>query len=413
MFRKLFILTFFSLLILILVKDIFYINTRFEYYGGYNDGGLSEWVINYQGGFTRRGIAGEILFQLSSIFSVPANFLWQIITIGSYLYLVFWFVKKTKDKFYLELVISPILIGMPIFTDFVWKKDVFQILLFLLCLSIFKNKLHYLVKLLLINIICIFAILNHESFFFYAIPPLFFISFTFWSKTDGIVKKFIKSFSSFFFILFTFIILFKINVSATAEELIVQAYKIHYSWSNLWLITEGRIPHDLGNAIFFLSSISAKTDRSIIDYFCVAWFLLFILSFYYILQLSYKFKYKNKNFLLKILLSQFIFLIPLFYVAGDWSRWFFYCTASSLAIYLANINYFTLKFKYFEAICHKFLNLEIFAKKPPTWPLFFMGFPYVNHFMRYLDIYVWVTPIGKFFTGFYKFILFFQKIFHL
>ena len=163
MFKKLFILTIFSLLILILAKDIFYINTRFEYYGGYNDGGLSEWLINYQGGFTRRGIAGEILFQLSNIFRVPANFLWQIVTVGSYLYLVFWFLAKAKDKFCLELVISPILIGMPIFTGFVWKKDVFQILLFLLCLSIFKNKLHLLVKIFLINIICIFAILNHIS----------------------------------------------------------------------------------------------------------------------------------------------------------------------------------------------------------------------------------------------------------
>jgi hypothetical protein len=413
MFKKLFILTIFSLLILILAKDIFYINTRFEYYGGYNDGGLSEWIINYQGGFTRRGVAGEILFQLSNIFRVPANFLWQIISVGSYLYLVFWFLAKTKDKFYLELVISSIVIGMPIFTGFVWKKDVFQILLFLLCLSIFKNKLNLFVKIFLINIICIFAILNHESFFFYAIPPLFFISFTFWRKTETFTKKFFKSLSSFLLIFFTFIILLKINMSATAEELTAIAYKIHYSWSNLWLITEGRIPNDLGNAIFYLSDTLVKNTRSIISYFFFIWFLLFILSFYYILQLNYIFKYKNKSFLLKILLSQFIFLIPLFYVAGDWSRWFFYCTTSSLAIYLTNINYFTFKLKYFETICNKFLNLEIFEKKPPTWPLFFIGFPYVNWFMRYLDIYLWVTPFGKFFTGFYKFILFFQKIFHL
>ena len=225
--KKLFILIIFSLLTLILAKDIFYINTRFENYGGYKDGGLSEWLLNYQGGFTRRGISGEILLYLSNIFAVPATFLWQIITITSYLYLVFWFVKKTKDKFYLELVISSILIGMPIFTGFVWKKEVFQILLFILCLSIFKNKLHHLVKIFLINIICIFAILNHEAFLFYAIPPLFFISLTFWNKTESFIKKFIKSFSSFFFIFLTFSLVVINNLIATPEELVIKAYKIH------------------------------------------------------------------------------------------------------------------------------------------------------------------------------------------
>ena len=100
-FKKYFLSIIFLLLILLLAKDIFYINTRFEYYGGYNDGGLSEWLINYQGGFTRRGLSGELLFQISNIFLIPANFLWQIITIVSYLYLVFWFIKKTKNKFYL------------------------------------------------------------------------------------------------------------------------------------------------------------------------------------------------------------------------------------------------------------------------------------------------------------------------
>jgi hypothetical protein len=87
--------------------------------------------------------------------------------------------------------------------------------------------------------------------------------------------------------------------------------------------------------------------------------------------------------------------------------------ASSLIIYLANINYFTFKLKYIEKIFDNFLNLEIFNKKPPIWPIFFMGFPYVNFFMRYLDIYLWVTPFGKLCTGSYKFILFFQKILHL
>lgn len=412
-FKRYFLSIIFLLLILLFAKDIFYINTRFEYYGGYNDHGLSEWLINYQGGFVRRGLPGEILFQISNIFFIPANYLWQIITIVSYLYLVFWLIRRSKNKFYLELIISPILIGMPIFTGFVWKKDVFLILLFLLCLSIFKKKINLFIKIFLINIICIFATLSHESFFFYAIPPLFFISFTFWKKTETFVKKIFRSFISFLSVFFVFIILFIENINTNAEELIAKAYKIHHSWSNLWLVTEGKVPDDLGGAIFTFSYASIKDERSDISYFTIFWFFLFLFSFYYIIQLNYKFKYKEKIFLFKILMTQFIFLTPLFYFAGDWSRWFFYLTISSLVVYLTNINYFQFKLIFFENLLSKFLNLKIFFIRPPIWPMFFIGFPYVNYFMRSLEMYLWVTPFGKLFAGFYKFILFFQRIFNL
>ena len=33
-----------------------------------NDWGISEWIINYQGGFTRRGLGGELGIYLSNLF---------------------------------------------------------------------------------------------------------------------------------------------------------------------------------------------------------------------------------------------------------------------------------------------------------------------------------------------------------
>ena len=33
-----------------------------------NDSTISEWIINYQGGFTRRGLPGEIAFHVAQIF---------------------------------------------------------------------------------------------------------------------------------------------------------------------------------------------------------------------------------------------------------------------------------------------------------------------------------------------------------
>ena len=39
-----------------------------------NDSTISEWFINYQGGFTRRGFIGEICFQIATYFDVHIRF---------------------------------------------------------------------------------------------------------------------------------------------------------------------------------------------------------------------------------------------------------------------------------------------------------------------------------------------------
>ena len=35
-----------------------------------NDSTISEWIINYQGGFVRRGLPGELAFHLASLFDI-------------------------------------------------------------------------------------------------------------------------------------------------------------------------------------------------------------------------------------------------------------------------------------------------------------------------------------------------------
>ena len=48
--------------------SIFYLYSKYEVG---NDTSISEWLINYQGGFTRRGLGGEINIFLSNFFSLP------------------------------------------------------------------------------------------------------------------------------------------------------------------------------------------------------------------------------------------------------------------------------------------------------------------------------------------------------
>jgi|TARA_B110000977_G_C11022443_1_gene471868 hypothetical protein len=64
-----------------------------------NDSTISEWIINYQGGFTRRGLPGEIAFHIAKIFDVKLRFvifIFQSTTYILYLYLIYYFFRKIK-----------------------------------------------------------------------------------------------------------------------------------------------------------------------------------------------------------------------------------------------------------------------------------------------------------------------------
>ena len=52
-----------------------------------NDSTISEWLINYQGGFTKRGLIGEISFQIAKYFDLSLRFV--IFLFQSFIYSIF------------------------------------------------------------------------------------------------------------------------------------------------------------------------------------------------------------------------------------------------------------------------------------------------------------------------------------
>ena len=77
-----------------------------------NDSTISEWIINYQGGFTRRGLPGEIAFHLAKYFDLSLRFVifvLQSITYVFYLYLIYFFFKKiTLNLIFIFAFFTPI-----------------------------------------------------------------------------------------------------------------------------------------------------------------------------------------------------------------------------------------------------------------------------------------------------------------
>ena len=60
-----------NFLIFILINIFFVTFYLFIKHNVGNDSSISEWLINYQGGFTRRGLGGEIVMSLSRFLELP------------------------------------------------------------------------------------------------------------------------------------------------------------------------------------------------------------------------------------------------------------------------------------------------------------------------------------------------------
>ncbi len=73
---------------------------------------LGEWLINYQGGFIRRGLLGEILFQLSHLLSINVvhlTIIAQIIVFAVFLYSTYFLIKESP--------LSPATVALIFFTS--------------------------------------------------------------------------------------------------------------------------------------------------------------------------------------------------------------------------------------------------------------------------------------------------------
>ena len=129
----------------------------------------TEWLINYEGGFIRRGLLGQIVYELSSFFKiniVNLILLFQVIAYLSY-YLIFLylFTKIKINFFWIIFIFSSISFLYPLGElESLGRKEIF-VLLFFLIFSIIKFSN---IRALFLTFFTFFGISNliHEITFF-------------------------------------------------------------------------------------------------------------------------------------------------------------------------------------------------------------------------------------------------------
>lgn len=281
---------------------------------------MHEWVINYQGGFTRRGMLGELIFQISQQFNfqLKKSFLiFQIIIYIAYFYSIYNLFKNIKYNYFFALAIfSPLFFIFSLGElEALGRKDIFMFLVFInffLIYTKYKN-INYNYLYFLISFPIVF--LTHEIYIFYIVYFLvFFILIE-------------KKLNLYFYLKFIFIILFIFFFL----ELILSN---NFTKENLELLCSNlqeKSQIKCGMAPYFMVS---DIDRYLGE---VGWkfihiaryILIFLFGFIGLLVIMYfsKINYNETNNLISKINLKFIFIILIipgiapFLIAVDSGRW--------------------------------------------------------------------------------------------
>jgi len=136
---------------------------------------LSEWLINYAGGFVRRGLPGAIILQLSQT-TGSSPYWWAIgASLGALIVAAIAIARRSRGRLHRYVLCSPILFGGAILGDFWFRKDVIGVVSLLLCLGLLFGEWlprHRMLRLAAANLLCILMLLSHEAYGFYALPIL-------------------------------------------------------------------------------------------------------------------------------------------------------------------------------------------------------------------------------------------------
>ena len=338
---------YFKLYILILfIFSVFYL------YGKYNvgnDSTISEWLINYEGGFTKRGLIGQIAINISELlnFSLRQSiFYFQIFSIGTYYLLLINFFKSVKfNKIILLSIFTPIFLLYPVAEiEVLGRKEIiiFSFYLIYLTLQNFKQKNYFRIFLLPL------LMLIWE-------PVIFF--FIFWLIVDYIEGVFDKNYKSLIKYLFTFIPAILIGVYIALNPISEIDHK------NMAIFLKENFNENCYMSCAMLLSKSSIYDQFKVNFILfnfeifLRYFLIILIGFgplFILIKFSH-FKKLNYKFFLFLITPQ-IFI--LFMMMSDWGRIvnIFYTFSIISFLYLYKKELVTIDNRILENFFVKILN---------------------------------------------------------
>jgi hypothetical protein len=337
-----------------------------------NNWTMSEWLINYQGGFTRRGFLGNLAFELATFFNLKIRFvifLLQIIFYSFFLIVIYNFLKDIKINFLSRLAIyTPIFLLFPIAEiESLVRKETVIFILFIIFLNLASNKFEK----------------KYCNFYIFFIFP---ISFLIWEPIIFLfpiiifilyLKNYQKNLLSIFFRIFLItspsLIIFFLTILNPLSE-------IEHNKMCENLMTNFK--ENCGMALSMLKSKSTIIQQFTevmplykIEYF-IRYILILFVGFLPLLILSYNSNFTNKK--IKILncfksffgpLLLLLSFVPIFFAAMlDWGRVTNISYTVSVLLY-----FFLLKNSYIYVVpSNIYLSINKFLNRKYYYYFFFI-----------------------------------------
>ena len=328
-----------------------------------NDSTISEWLINYEGGFTKRGLIGQLAIYLSNFFIIKLRdtiFILQILLVGIYFFLIYHFLKNIfYNKIFIFAIFTPIFILYPIAEiEVLARKEIF-IFIYLLIYTFIpirekKHKFHY--KFFLFPV----AVLIWE-------PVIFFILFFFFlDLIENNIKKINKLFCFKIISYFPSILLvlyIALNPISEESHNLMRSSLMENFNENCYMSCEL-----LKTKSSIYQQFQGNFDKYSIEIF-VRYILIIIIGFGPLFILLFNSKLKNKIFFLdkfnNLLFPYLILLSPvilLFAMGYDWGRWvnISYVISIISFIYIYKYNLITLSEEFLDNKLLKNINKNIF-----------------------------------------------------
>ena len=335
-----------------------------------NDSTISEWLINYEGGFTKRGLVGQIIIIITNFIEINLRqtiLYSQVIIVATYFILLFKLFKNLKlNKILLLSIFTPVFILYPIAEiEVLARKEVFIFCIFLIYLNLSSKLFQNLYKIIFLSI----GVLIWEPIVFYF---LFFVAVDIFKNNFQSIN--IKFLTNFVYYLPAIFISFYIALNPMSEV-------EHQSMSNYL--------KNNYNEICYMSCALLKSKSSIYDQFkgnfdhysfevFFRYSLIILIGFFPLFLLLRYSSLKNTNIIFfksfkTLLASHLLILSPvivLFAMGYDWGRWVNISYTFSIIFYI--YLYKTKLIKLNEKI--NFYVINTFLNKKNFYIIFFIIF---------------------------------------
>jgi len=288
------------------------------------DTSISEYLINYHGGFVRRGLIGEILFIYSEFFDLNLRFqifLFQSLIYSVFLILIFNLFKDfEKNVIILFAIYTPIFLIFPIAElESLGRKESILYVFFLSLILIKNPKLANIFTLFILPLVCMI----YEEVLVFA--PFIYATILIKNKINNLIsaiKLSLLFLPSIVIITLFFIYPITAESHSVMERSLLNSFgEICYMSCNLLFTVDH---NDISSMFGYIWGEHTHIPSILTRYFLIiiiGFFPIFLLSYFSVFKENIFFsKIKLKNIFLFLMIS-YIPIVPLFLLGGDWGRW--------------------------------------------------------------------------------------------